>query len=471
MATQKLGRIQWGDLQFGPGSQYAVTAVEGIDDLPDIRADDVERPGQHGEYTGPDYTGPRVVTLKLGLRGDSPDDLRALSLALRNATQPQRQPAALQFLDQDTLVWAKVRKRSIPYDAEYLWSIGDAALELYCADPYLYGLDEQSASTTAYSPAAGRTYPLVYAGAGAAVRNLVLNPSFEDSFTTETSGFGTNNTRSRVNTDSYVGSYSVQHAISVASSQGGTNWNIEPVAAGNTVRFGVWVKIPVTGIAALELWWRNQTTTLNTLSVLAQATPGAWTRVSGSYTVPAGQTVDRVSAVATSSAAGAATWWADAALAQNGGTSLAGYFDGSFGGTWEGLANASVSSRPAGTDRVYGTAGTSGRLTADNAGASPAYPVLRIDGPVANPTVEQVTAGGILTLDATLQAGEYLLIDTRSRAVLLNGSSPRRSWVRAGSVWPLLQPGSNDITYRGSALPGAPGQTSLLTVTWRDTSL
>jgi hypothetical protein len=97
--------------------------------------------------------------------------------------------------------------------------------------------------------------------------------------------------------------------------------------------------------------------------------------------------------------------------------------------------------------------------------------VLRLDGPVATPAVEQVTTGGILQLDATLQAGEYVLIDTRSRAVLLMGSSPRRSWVRAGSVWPLLQPGSNEIAYRGSALPGAPGQSSLLTVTWRDTSL
>ncbi|MFF7313339.1 phage distal tail protein [Streptomyces sp. NPDC008137] len=470
MAQQALGRVQWGDLTFGPGSPYSVTAIEGLDDLPGIRSEDVERPGQHGDYTGPDYTGPRTVQLKLGLRGETPDDLRALSIALRNATQPQRQPAPLQFLDQGILVWGKVRKRNIPYDAEYLWRIGDAALELYCADPYLYGLEEKSASTAAYSPSAGRSYPLVYAGAGAAVRNLVLNPSFEESFTTETTGFGSNSTRSRVSTDSYVGAYSVQHAISLASSQGGTSWNIEPVAAGNLVRFGVWVKIPVTGISALELWWRNQTTTLGTVSVLAQAQPGVWTRVSGSFTVPAGQTVDRVSAVATTSAAGAATWWADAAMAHVGGTTLAGYFDGANGGTWEGTPNASVSSRPAGSNRVYGSAGESGRLTAVNDGASPAYPVLRLDGPVANPAIEQL-GGGILTLDATLQPGEYLLIDTRTRAVLFMGSTPRRTWVRAGSAWPLLYPGSNELAYRGSALPGAPGQSSLLTVTWRDTSL
>lgn len=279
-----LGQIQWGELLFGPGTQYAVTTISGLDDLPDIRTEDVARPGQHGDYTGPDYTEARTIQLGLGLRGDDPDDLRALSIALRNATQPQAQPAPLQFLDQGVLVYGKVRKRSIPYDAEYLWRLGDAALEIYCADPYLYGLDEQSVSTTAYSPAAGRTYPLVF-------------------------------------------------------------------------------------------------------------------------------------------------------------------------------------------PRAYGSAGTSGRVTAVNNGAATAFPVLRLDGPVANPSIEQVTTGSTLTLDASLQVGEFLLIDTRSRAVLLMGTSPRRSWVRGGSTWPLLKPGSNEIAYRGSALPGAPGQSSLLTVTWRDTSL
>lgn len=471
MAEQRLGRIQWGGLTFGPGTPYMVTAVEGVDDLPDIRSEDMDRPGQHGDYSGPDFTGARVVQLKLGLRGSSPDDLRDLTLALRNATQPQKQPQPLQFLDQDILVWGKVRKRSLPYDVEYLWSIGDAALELVCPDPYLYGLEEKSASTSAYSPAAGRSYPLVYVGAGAAARNLVLNPSFEETFTTETSGFGANSTRSRVNTDSYVGQWSVQHAITVASSQGGTSWSIEPQAAGTLVRFGVWVKLPVTGITALELWWRSGTTNLSTTSVLVQATAGVWTRVSGSYTVAVGQTCDRVAAVATSSASGAATWWADAAMAVAGGASLPGYFDGANGGTWEGLPNASVSARPAGTGRAYGSSGTSGRVTAVNGGASPAYPVLRVDGPVANPSIEQMNTGSVLTLDTTLQAGEYVIIDTRSRAVLFMGSTPRRSWVRAGSTWPLLLPGSNELAYRGSAVVGAPGQSSLLTVTWRDTSL
>lgn len=279
-----IGRIQWGDLLMGPGSRYHVQAIEGVDDLPDIRAEDMARPGAHGDYTGPDYTGPRVVQIGLALRGDDPEHLRELTLALRAATQPQRQPAPLQLLDQDLMVWGKVRRRSVPYDAEHLWRTGTAAVEWYCADPYLYGLTEHAVSTTAYSPAAGRSYPLAFA-------------------------------------------------------------------------------------------------------------------------------------------------------------------------------------------RTYGSPGTSGRVQPVNGGSAPAYPVLRVDGPVSDPAIEQVNTGATLTLDCTLQAGEYLLIDTRSRAVLLMGTAPRRSWVRAGSLWPILQPGANEIAYRGSALAGAPDQPSLLTVTWRDASL
>lgn len=285
MATpQKLGMVQWGDLLMGPGTGYHVSAISGIDDLPDVRNQDVAKSDAHGDYTGPDYVGPRVVQISLNLIADDPDSLRQMILDLRRATQPGQQPDDLQLLDWGVSVSGKVRKRSVPYDAEQLWRTGTAAIEWYCADPYLYGLTEQSASTVAYSPAAGRTYPRVF---------------------------------------------------------------------------------PFT----------------------------------------------------------------------------------------------------------YGDAGSAGTVWATNNGDSPAYPVLRLDGPVANPSVEEPDLGALLILDATLNAGEYVLIDTRSRAVLFNGTTPRRDFVRGGSTWPLLLPGANQLTYRGSALPGAPGQTSLLTVTWRDTSL
>lgn len=439
MAQQKLGRIQWGDLTFGPGSQYHVTAIEGLDDLPDIRSEDVERPGQHGDYTGPDWTQARTITLKLGLRGESPDDLRALSLALRNATQPQRQPAALQFLDQDTLVWAKVRKRSIPYDAEYLWSIGDAALELYCADPYLYGLDEKSASTTAYSPAAGRSYPLVY---GVTPTALNANGTFETDLSNWTGNTGA---IARVSTQAHSGSWSMQLTPNGTSPSPRAESEQFAVVAGQNYRAQGWLRCATARSVALNVNWYNashvyMSTSTNAVAVAANT----WTQLNAGFNAPAGAAFGQLAPTVPSTPPATDVLFVDDV-----------YF-------LQDVASGF---------RTYGVAGTSGRLTAVNDGASAAYPVLRLDGPVASPAIEDVTTGGILQLDASLQAGEYLLIDTRSRAVLLGGSAPRRTWVRAGSVWPVLEPGSNEIAYRGSALPGAPGQTSLLTVTWRDTSL
>ncbi|MFD3310058.1 phage distal tail protein [Streptomyces sp. NPDC058694] len=440
MAQQRLGRIQWGDMLFGPGSRYHVTAVEGLDDLPDIRSEDVQRPGQHGDYTGPDWTGPRVLQLKLGLRGDNPDQLRDLTLALRAATQPQRQPAALQFLDQDTLVWGKVRKRSLPYDAEYLWSIGDAALEFYCADSYLYGLEEKTASTTAYSPAAGRTYPLVY---GLAAQTLNSNPTFETTIAPWIAQDGA--VLARVNTQAQTGSWSAQ--ITPPGGTPGPRMESEqiPATAGVSYRAKGYMRCVAARDLALNVNWFNagggyMTTAVNQIAVAANT----WTLFSAGFVAPAGAAFGQLAPTIPGTPPGSAVTFVDEARFER---DVASGF------------------------RSYGDAGTSGRLTAVNGGASPAYPVLRVDGPVANPSIEQVNTGAILTLDATLQVGEYVLIDTRSRAVLFMGSTPRREWVRGGSVWPLLLPGSNEIAYRGSALPGAPGQPSLLTATWRDTSL
>ncbi|WP_406735348.1 phage tail family protein [Streptomyces sp. NBC_01108] len=469
VAQQRIGRIQWGDLQFGPDSPYMVTAINGLDDLPDIRAEDIPRPDQHGDYTGPDTTGPRVIQLGLGLRADSPDELRNLTLALRAATQPQRQPAPLQFLDQDTLVYGKVRQRSIPYDAEYLWRTGTAALELYCADPYLYSLNEYSASTTAYSPAAGRTYPLAYTRVFPGA-NLVLNPALEVDLSNTASYSAV--TRTRLTSGGIAGPACVQCVQTSTSANSGHMWTISPATgAGTVVYAGSFVRLPASGVTRLYFVFRGGGTTFALVDVAGPIPTGGSAWVTASYTLTAGQTCDTV-AIGVESATGT-TWLADGGMADT--APLHGYGDGSmtgYGWSWTGAPNASTSVRTiTGTSRTYGDAGKSGRLTANNDGASPAYPVLRIDGPVANPSIEQVNTGGGLTIDGTIQAGEYLVIDTRTRAVLLMGSSPRRSWVRAGSTWPLLQPGSNTIAYRGSALPGASGQSSLLTVTWRDTSL
>jgi phage-related protein len=144
---QRIGRITWGGLTFGPGSRYHVTAASGIDDLPALRLQDLPRVGDHGDHIGTDYAEPRRPALSLGLRGDNPDELRGLVQALKRATGVGAS-GPLVFVDWGVqFTAARLRRRSVPYEAGALWRLGTAELEFYCPDPRVYDVVEQTAST------------------------------------------------------------------------------------------------------------------------------------------------------------------------------------------------------------------------------------------------------------------------------------------------------------------------------------
>ncbi|MFD7410157.1 phage distal tail protein [Kitasatospora purpeofusca] len=279
-----VGRVTWNGLQMGPGSQYAISDLPDLDDLPDVRAYDVDRTGAHGTWTGPDYVGARTITMGITLRGTDAADLGRLTAALQRAMQPSPTPLQLQFTDRQLMVWAKVRRRRIPYDATSLQRVAVAQVQFYAADPRVYSLSEhQGGPVAAYAPASGRSYSRTY--------------------------------------------------------------------------------------------------------------------------------------------------------------------------PW-----------------VYGTGGTGGTVTCVNAGGSETYPVLRIDGPCVRPSVQLSETGAVLQLNNTLLPGEFVLINTGSRAVLAGGATPRRDWVIPGSDWPVMQPGSNTFIYRSDPY-GDGSIPTYLTVTWRDATL
>jgi hypothetical protein len=113
-------------------------------------------------------------------------------------------------------------------------------------------------------------------------------------------------------------------------------------------------------------------------------------------------------------------------------------------------------------DAVFGAVSTGGAIYATNAGSWPADVVIRIDGPAVNPRVENVTTGQTISLDYSLGVGEYLLIDTQDRTVLLNGTASRYSALTDASVWWQLAPGANEITFRATTSTAA-----TMTLTWR----
>ena len=66
--------------------------------------------------------------------------------------------------------------------------------------------------------------------------------------------------------------------------------------------------------------------------------------------------------------------------------------------------------------------------------------------------------------NSTLQEGEFLVIDTDARSVLLQGTASRRSTMLPGSDWFALKPGATPVLFR--ARDYAPA--ARLTAEWRD---
>ena len=110
----------------------------------------------------------------------------------------------------------------------------------------------------------------------------------------------------------------------------------------------------------------------------------------------------------------------------------------------------------------WGSSGTSGSIFAINSGTFPTPPLFRIDGPVTNPSIENITTGETLGFtNLTLGAGEWLDVDTDARTVLLGGTSSRFEKLTTAQ-WFDLRPGTTELRFRGTTA-GSP----LLTVYWR----
>lgn len=116
---------------------------------------------------------------------------------------------------------------------------------------------------------------------------------------------------------------------------------------------------------------------------------------------------------------------------------------------------------------ALGAAGTGGTVLLDNSGAYETPWVARVDGPVTGPRIEHGNLGLVLDLDIDLADGQWLILDSDSRRVLFNGTSPRRV-LRAGSRWFHLQPGVNPIEFTSGSQAV---QTGTLTGTYRSASI
>ena len=100
-------------------------------------------------------------------------------------------------------------------------------------------------------------------------------------------------------------------------------------------------------------------------------------------------------------------------------------------------------------DFSFGATSTGGELSLTNAGNFPAPVVFRIDGPVQTPRIIHNGLGKELELSLTLTAGQFLILDSESRTVLLGGTASLYSSL-VSSEWFDLEPGENQISFRGA---------------------
>lgn len=104
-------------------------------------------------------------------------------------------------------------------------------------------------------------------------------------------------------------------------------------------------------------------------------------------------------------------------------------------------------------DRVYGAAGSGGSISASNDGNTEAPWRLEITGPWVNPTITNVATDDQLALSISVGAGETLILDSLTESVLL-GTAHRLNTIDAGSVWPTLAVGTNEIRIGGASGTG-----------------
>lgn len=112
-------------------------------------------------------------------------------------------------------------------------------------------------------------------------------------------------------------------------------------------------------------------------------------------------------------------------------------------------------------------AGTTGAVSAPNAGTAPARWSIRLDGPLVNPVITHTTSGRALHLTANggldLAATQWLTVDGDTGAMLLNDTGDRRTILRLPeSRFFDLDPGDNVVALTADSGAGT------MSVTWRD---
>lgn len=160
------GGYDFGGLQAG----VQVLEVDGLESEPSLRTQDDSGGYRDGQFSGRDFLNGRYVTMQLQVMNDSANSMQTYLAALKSAfTYQQTGTTPLQFQlpgRNAQQVNARVRRRDIKIDPDYVYGRAIATVELFCPDPRVYDANPINVVLTPGS-GLGRTYDRTY--------NLIYN--------------------------------------------------------------------------------------------------------------------------------------------------------------------------------------------------------------------------------------------------------------------------------------------------------
>lgn len=414
------------DLVMGPGTNYAF-----LDDFNpftlDVRADQAgNRAWGDGGYSGVEWREEIVVPMRLRVKDPANRtlgrwlELHQQLLAAFRPVGEAVQDVELRFAlgGREYLMFG--RPRVVEPDTKTIaggYSVTRAAF--VALDPTIYAGVE-----TVFGPIGLPTFTGGLTIPGTMSAPLNSNTSFE----TDTSGWVAPNgtiTRSTVQANTGVASGLLEPNGTSATVQLLVTSAAAPtVVVGTSYTWAAWVYSPASlpGVQ-LAISWRTAANVIvsEDVGTSATLTAGQWTQLSMTATAPVGAEIARPIVQITGTPAATVDLFVD---------------------------DAELRTPSGGLSIPFSISGVaaSGFTAVTNEGTKDTGLLLRLDGPVSEPSVTLERADGSfqrLAFDLELTASQWLDIDTKNRLVLLNGTSTRRGSVSGD--WPIL-PGRTDLT-------------------------
>jgi hypothetical protein len=149
----------------GTQSGVQILEVTGLEDQPDLRTQDDSGGYRDGQFSGRDFLNGRTVVFTLQIMNDGVQTMQEYLAELKdNLIFQQTGTGLLQFQLPGRAVHrlnARVRKRAIKIDPDYVYGKSLAYVEFFCPDPRVYD-DAESGAVLIPGANVGRVYNRVY---------------------------------------------------------------------------------------------------------------------------------------------------------------------------------------------------------------------------------------------------------------------------------------------------------------------